>query len=91
MLRGHFQSDALRVVERLTLIEPNTIHYEATIEDPRLYTRPWTIALPLRRNLEYSEIWEEACHEGISGTSTISNLRDVGYKVYPGIRPPGER
>ena len=86
-LRGHFQSDALHVVERLTLIERNTIHYQATIEDPRLYTRPWTIALPLRRNLEYNEIWEEACYEGISGTSTISNLRDVGYKVYTGIRP----
>ncbi len=87
-LRGHFQSDALHVVERLTLIEPNTIHYQATIDDPTLYTRPWTIVLPLRRNLDYSEIWEEACYEGISSTSTISNLRDVGYRVYTGIRPP---
>jgi len=87
-LRGHLQSNALHVIERLTLFEPNTIHYQATITDSELYTRPWTIVVPLRRNLEYSEIWEEACFEGISGTSTISNLRDVGYQVYPGIRPP---
>jgi hypothetical protein len=87
-LLGHFGSDALHVVERLTLVDGNTIDYEATIEDPRVYTRPWTLALPLVRNQEYDEIWEEGCHEGISITPTISNLRSLGYKFYPGITPP---
>jgi hypothetical protein len=87
-LLGHFGSDALHVVERLTLVDANTLDYEATIEDPKVYTRPWTLALPLVRNQEYDEIWEEGCHEGISITPTISNLRSLGYKFYPGITPP---
>ena len=84
-LRGHFQSDALHVVERLTLVDADTIHYEATIEDPKVYARPWKIALPLTRNPQYDEIWEEGCHEGISNSPTISNLRSLGYKYYPGF------
>jgi hypothetical protein len=87
-LRGHFQSDALHVVERLTMVDVNTMHYEATIEDPKVYARPWKIALPLSRNLEYDEILEEACYEGIANSPTISNLRDVGYRSYPGFAPP---
>ena len=87
-LLGHFGSDALHVVERLTLVDANTIDYEATLEDSKVYTRPWTLALPLERNQEYDEIWEEGCHEGISITPTISNLRSLGYKFYPGITPP---
>ena len=87
-LRGHFYSDALHVVERLTLIDVNTIDYEATMEDPKVYTRPWKIALPLTRNQEYDEIWEEGCHEGISTTPTISSLRSLGYQFYRGVTPP---
>ena len=46
---GNFYSDAARVVERFTMIDRDTIHYQATIEDPNVYTRPWTIAFPIRR------------------------------------------
>ena len=49
---GNFHSDALRVVERYTLLSPDAIQYEATIEDPNVFTRPWTIAMPLYRRLE---------------------------------------
>lgn len=49
---GNFHSDALHVVERYTPISRDAIHYEATIEDPRVFTRPWTISLPLYRRLE---------------------------------------
>jgi hypothetical protein len=49
---GNFHSDALRLVERYTLLSPDAIQYEATIEDPNVFTRPWTIAMPLYRRLE---------------------------------------
>ena len=49
---GNFHSDALHVVERYTPISPNAIQYEATIEDEKVFTRPWTIRVPLLRRLE---------------------------------------
>ena len=49
---GNFHSDALHVVERYTPISRDAIRYEATIEDPKVFTRPWTISLPLYRRLE---------------------------------------
>ena len=62
---GNFHSDALRVVERFTLVNADTIRYEASLEDPKVFTAPWTIALSLRRNKEPGfELWEDACVEG---------------------------
>ena len=62
---GSFHSDALHVVERFTVVDAKTINYEATIEDPQVYTRPWKLALVLERLQEKDfELWEEACHEG---------------------------
>jgi len=49
---GNFHSTSLRVTERYTPIGPNALMYEATLEDPDVYTRPWTIRLPLYRRLE---------------------------------------
>jgi len=49
---GNFHSDALHLVERFTLITPDAIHYEVTIDDPNVFTRPWKIAMPLYRRLE---------------------------------------
>ena len=49
---GNFHSEALRVVERFTPVSPHHLTYEATLEDPNVYTRPWTIRLPLYRRLE---------------------------------------
>ena len=60
---GSFHSAQLRVVERFTFVDPTTISYRATIEDPTVFTRPWTIGLTLKRGDE-EEIMEEACFEG---------------------------
>ena len=49
---ANFYTDAAHMVERFTLIDPDTIHYEVTIEDPKVFARPWTIAMPLYRRLE---------------------------------------
>jgi hypothetical protein len=62
-MRGVLQSDALHVVERFTRVSAGTIHYEVTIDDPKMYTRPWKVAIPLERDDEY-RIFEYACHEG---------------------------
>jgi len=49
---GNFHSDALHVVERFTPVSPDALRYEVTIEDPKVFTRPWTIAMPIYRRLE---------------------------------------
>ena len=46
---GNFHSEALRVVERFTPTSPNTLSYEATLEDEKIFTRPWTIGMTLYR------------------------------------------
>ena len=62
-IRGVPHSDALRLVERFTRADADTIAYEVTIEDPKVYTRPWTVAIPLGRDDSY-QMYEYACHEG---------------------------
>ena len=64
---GTFYTDALHVVERYTFADANTINYEATIEDPKVFTQPWKIAFPISRHPNKNlELIEEACWEGVS-------------------------
>jgi hypothetical protein len=49
---GNFHSDALHVTERITRTEPDILTYEATLEDPQVFTRPWTIRMLLYRHKE---------------------------------------
>ena len=49
---GNYHSDALHVVERYNLVSPYHLMYEATIEDPNVYSRPWKISLPLYRRMD---------------------------------------
>jgi len=72
------------VVERLTLIDPNTIHYQATIDDPNVYTRPFTIALAYRRVIEERfELLPVACYE--NNEALLEVYRALDFAVYPGI------
>jgi hypothetical protein len=52
----------LRLVERFTRLDAETINYEVTVTDPTTFTRPWTITLPVKKNPE--KMFEYACHEG---------------------------
>jgi hypothetical protein len=56
---GNFHSDQLHVVERYALAKPDVINYEATIEDPAVFSRPWKISMPLYRHLERNARLEE--------------------------------
>jgi hypothetical protein len=49
---GDYHSDELHVVERYTLSGPDTMQYEATITDPKVYSRPWKISMPLYKHTE---------------------------------------
>ena len=60
----------MHVVERFTLTDENTIDYRATLEDPRAFTAPWTLGIPLIRDESYV-IYEYACHEGNYGLEFI--------------------
>jgi hypothetical protein len=56
-------SDALKVTERFTRTGKDTMNYQATIDDPKTYTRPFTIGFPITQEPGY-QIFEYACHEG---------------------------
>jgi hypothetical protein len=63
---GDFASENLHIVERYTVVDEKSLKYQATLEDPSVYTKPWTIASDFHRvHTEPNyEQWEEACHEG---------------------------
>jgi hypothetical protein len=64
-----FATDALHVVERLTPIDPDTIQYRFTVEDPKTWTQPWSGEAMFRRWA--GPIYEYACHEGNYGLANI--------------------
>jgi hypothetical protein len=75
-IRGIPASDQLHVVERFTRVSENTINYEVTITDPKVYTAPWKVSMPLTRDDGY-QMFEYACHEGnyYFMTNTLSGGR----------------
>jgi len=88
--RGRFVTEDIRVVERITLVDPNTMHYTATITDPNVFTRPFTIALAYRRSTdERYEMQELACYENNEALMTIS--RAAGMRMFTGISPEEAR
>ena len=82
---GDFYSDALHVVERFTMVDADTIDYQVTLNDPNVYTRPWTMRFPWVRMEQGHEIWEEPCHES---DRDRPHFRNLGFKSYFGVTPP---
>ena len=76
---GEVISYAAHVVERFTLAGPDTINYQATVTDPVVYTRPWTIALPIRR--EKGTMFESACHEEDHDLPHLKAIKDRAAKT----------
>ncbi|MBI4888846.1 MAG: hypothetical protein HY824_17235 [Acidobacteria bacterium] len=81
------QSEDLHVVERFRRVDENTIDYEALIEDPKVFTAPWKVAIPLHREPDY-QIFEYACHEGNLG---LANTLSAGRAKDKAGRSTGTR
>lgn len=62
-IRGIPHSADLQVVERFTAVDRDTLNYRVTITDPKVYSSPWTVEMPLIRDDSY-QMFEYACHEG---------------------------
>lgn len=62
---GTYQSDALRTVERFTVVDPDTLAYEVLVDDPKLFTKSWKVAGGFYRAERGYELMEFACAEGL--------------------------
>ena len=62
----------LRLVERFTRTDPDTLRYEYTIDDPESFTKPWTVVLPMLRT--EGPVYEYACHEGNRSMTMILEM-----------------
>src|SRR5579862_4052873 len=70
---GEFLSYAATIVERFTPVDGETINYQATVTDPMVYTRPWTIAYPLKK--QQDELLEDACQEDNQDLQQLKNVK----------------
>jgi hypothetical protein len=61
--------EGLHIVERFTRADANTITYRMTVTDPKMYTKPWTVTLPMVKTREL--MYEYACHEGNYGLENV--------------------
>jgi hypothetical protein len=70
---GNFHSNELHVIERYTRIDEDHINYEATIEDPKVFTRPWTMQMLLYRRAETNaQVLEYQCYAFEENTPGLS-------------------
>jgi streptogramin lyase len=76
---GDVISYAATVIERFMPVNANTMQYEATVSDPAVFTRPWTIQMPLKRNPQ-GELLEVACLEDNQDLLHLKDVRDRGVK-----------
>ena len=76
---GDFLSEHAHVTERLTFVDADTMNYEATIDDPDVFTRPWTLRAAEKRKPDY-EFWENACHEGEMSVESMLSSDQNGNK-----------
>lgn len=74
---GEITSHALQVVERFTPVNETTIIYRATLTDPIVYTRPFTIEVQFNRDPE-GEMLEVACHEDNQDLKHMKDVKDAG-------------
>lgn len=73
---GDYHSDELHVVERFTRTGPETIAYQATIEDPKVYSKPWKISLPLSLHTEKNfQILEHECYAATEGPTVTEGTK----------------
>lgn len=89
---GARHSEAMRIVERFTRVDPEMIDYEAHIEDSVTYTRPWTIRMTITRQPGY-QLFEYGCHEGNGAVKNAlsaerTHERAAAEAAVKGLPPP---
>jgi hypothetical protein len=85
-MAGDFHSDALHVVERFHMTSRDTIQYEATIEDAKVFTKPWTVSLPLKRRTDRDRLFEYNCQA--EAEEAIGAFTREDRTWYPGNGSP---
>jgi hypothetical protein len=73
-------SENLKITERFTPIDADTLRWEVRIEDPSTWVTPWAIAMPLKRDAEQA-VFEYACHEGNLGLRNILSAARAAERV----------
>jgi hypothetical protein len=77
---GSFHSDQIKVIERMTMVDQDTMYYEATITDPAIFTQPWKLATTWDRVKDDSQReWEEGCWEG---EQDVDHMIEAGRRAY---------
>ena len=87
---GTFHSEAMQVVERFTIVDANTIAYQATVEDPKVFTRPWTLALEYKRAtvgdgtklLNNGKLEDAASAEANASPIFLKDVQIPNYELY---------
>jgi hypothetical protein len=87
-MAGDFHSNALHVVERYRMTDADTIQYEATIEDSKVFTKPWTIRLPLRRRTDRDRLFEYVCQAELEEENGAFAREEKTWYPGSGTPPP---
>jgi len=87
-MAGDFHSNALHVVERYRMTGPDTIQYEAAIEDSKVFTKPWTISLDLHRRTDRDRLFEYVCQAEAEEVSGAFTREDRTWYPGKGTPPP---
>lgn len=87
-LGGDFMTDTGRIVERFSMPDANTLRWQATITDPKTFTRPWTMLwnAPYVRGTE-QEMLDDDCHEGNADLEHLKNNYDAALAAAASPRP----
>ena len=87
-MAGDFHSDALHVVERYRMTGPDTIQYEATIDDSKVFTKPWTIRLALHRRTDRDRLFEYVCQAEAEEENGVFTREERTWYPGDGTPPP---
>jgi hypothetical protein len=87
-MAGDFHSEALHVVERYRMTDRDTIQYQATLEDAKVFTKPWSISIALRRRTDRDRLFEYVCQAEVEESNGAFTREDRTW--YPGNGTPGE-
>jgi len=87
-MAGNFHSDALHVVERYRMTGADAIQYEATIEDSKVFTKPWSIRLELRRRKDRDRLFEYVCQAEAEESNGAFTREERTWYPGGGTPPP---